>query len=89
MTDARSEIETRVTSTSRAIAITTYTYQRGVNAEWPSTRLETAAADEDRSLAERGQVLGAAVTIRMLDVRGAYPEPNREKRQRCGDDVAD
>ena len=49
---------------------------------------EQAAADEDRGLAERAEVLRAPVPVVVVRVRRAAAEADRQERQDGGDDVA-
>ena len=49
---------------------------------------EQAAREQDRRLAERAEVLGAAMTVGMLGIRGPAAQANREERQGGGDHVA-
>ncbi len=49
---------------------------------------ENAAADQDRRLAERGQVLRARVPVLVALIRRLARQPDREERQERGDDIA-
>ena len=49
---------------------------------------EHAAGQQQRSLPERSEVLGAAVTVGVLEVGGPAAEFDREERQHGGDHVA-
>jgi hypothetical protein len=51
-------------------------------------RDQHATREQDRRLAEGAEVLGAAVTIRMLGVGRSSAQAHGEERQRGGDHVA-
>ena len=51
-------------------------------------RDEDPAREQDRGLAQRAEVLRAAVAVGMLGIGRTAAQPHREERQRGGDDIA-
>ena len=91
----RSETLVRLRSTTSATPITANWYQRISGALVPLIRCligfdadEQRAADQDRRLAERAEVLGAAMAVGVAPVGRAPAEAHREERQHGGDHVA-